>query len=119
MEMLYLFLIALMIVYVTDITGFPQSMLQVVWQYAYPKVPMPEDLSWEKVRPLLKILECSRCQTWWVTLIVSLCCGWLTLPIAAYCLMLSYLTPLFKDLMVLVLDYLCKLVDTLATYIGL
>ena len=115
----YLFLIALMIVYVTDITGFPQSMLRAVWRFAYPKRPFPDDLSWEQIHPLLKICECSRCQTWWVTLVVSLCCGWLTLPIAAYCLLLSYITPILCDIMVLVLDLITKLLNAITDYFGL
>lgn len=116
---LYLFLIALMIVYVTDITGFPQEMLKVVWKYAYKTRPFPEDLQWSDIHPLLKICECSRCQTWWVTFLVSLCCGWLTIPIAAYCMFLSLMTPVFNDLLHLVVDFLSRMIETIADYFGL
>lgn len=108
-----------MIVYVTDITGFPQSMLRVIWRYAYGKRAFPDDLTWEQVHPLLKICECSRCQTWWVTLIVSLCCGWLTLPIAAYCLLLSYATPIMADIMVLVMDFVTRVLNGIADRLNL
>ena len=116
---LYLFLIALMIVYVTDVTGFPQEMLRVVWRYAYKKKPFPDDLDWKDIHPLLKICECSRCQTWWVTFLVSLCCGWLSVPIVAYCMFLSYMTPVFKDLLYLVQDFIARMLDAIADYFGL
>lgn len=116
---LYLFLIALMIVYVTDITGFPQEMLRVLWRYAYKTRPFPEGIDWSDLHPLLKVFECSRCQTWWVTFLVSLCCGWLSVPITAYCMFLSFMTPVFKDLLVLVQDFLLRMIETVATYFGL
>ena len=116
---LNLLLICLMIVYVTDITGFPQEMLKVVWRYAFKNKPFPEYLTWQDIHPLLKIFECSRCQTWWVTFIVSLCCGWLSVPIAAYCMFLSLMTPVFKDILILVVDFVTRMVNTIADYFGL
>ena len=116
---LYLFLIALMVVYVYDITGFPQEMLKVVWRYAYKTRPFPDDLQWKDIHPLLKICECSLCATWWITLIVSIACGWWSLPIMAYCMFLSFMTPVFKDVMVLVRDFIIEMVNTIATYFGL
>lgn len=116
---LELFLIALMIVYVTDITGFPGEMLRVVWRYAYKSKPFPEDLSWSDIHPLLKVCECSRCQTWWVTFIVTICCGCLSIPMAAYCMLLSFLTPVFKDLLVLSLDFIARMFEVVADYFGL
>ena len=113
---LYLFLIALMVVYVYDVTGFPQAMLRVLWRYAYKTKPFPDNLSWEDIHPLLKIFECSLCATWWITLIVSICCGWWSLPIMAYCMLLSYLTPIFKDVMFLVRDFVARMIDAIATY---
>ncbi len=116
---LYLLLIALMVVFVYDITGFPQAMLRVLWRYAYKTKPFPDDLSWEDLHPLLKICECSLCATWWITLIVSICCGWWSLPIMAYCMFLSFLTPVFRDAMLLFRDFLIQVINGIATYFGL
>lgn len=116
---LELFLIALMIVFVTDIAGFPQTLLELVWRYAFKKRPFPEYISWTEIHPLLKIMECSLCQTWWVTLIVLIACGEWTLPMMAYCMFLAYLTPVLKDLLVLVRDFLAEMIATVATYFGL
>lgn len=116
---LYLFLIALMIVFVTDIAQFPQSLLEIVWHYAYKSRPMPYDLTWSRIHPLLKIMECSLCQTWWVTLIVSICCGWWSLPIMAYCMFLAYITPILKDALYLARDFVSAMIETIATYFGL
>lgn len=116
---LELFLIALMIVFVTDIAGFPQTLLELVWRYAFKKRPFPELISWTEIHPLLKIMECSLCQTWWVTLIVLIACGEWTLPMMAYCMFLAYLTPVLKDLLILVRDFLAEMIATVATYFGL
>ena len=117
--MIELLLIALMIVYVTDLTGFPQSMLEVLWHYAYKDKPMPYDLTWTRIHPLLKICECSTCQTWWVTLIVTICCGWWSVPMMAYCAFLSYMAPVFKDVLLVARDFVTEMINTIATYFGL
>ena len=114
-----LFLIALMIVYVTDISGFPQSMLGVLWRYAYRNRPIPYDLSWSRIHPLFKICECSQCQTWWITLIVTIACGWWSVPMMAYCMLLSFLTPVFKDALVVIRDLMGQLIEVVAAYFGL
>ena len=117
--MIDLLLIALMIVFVTDLTGFPRSMLEVLWRYAYKNVPMPYDLTWEKIHPLLKVFECSTCQVWWVTLIVTICCGWWSVPMMAYGMLLSYLVPVFRDVLTVVRDFFIQLISVVATYFGL
>lgn len=117
--MLYTFLIALMIVYFTDISGFPGEMLKVLWHYAYQDKPMPYDLTWSKLHPLLKVVECSLCQVWWVTLIVTICCGWWSVPMMAYCALLSFLTPIFKDLLIIIRDFVYRMFDAFTTYFGL
>ena len=117
--MIELFFIALMIVFITDLSGFPQSLLEVLWRYAYKTRPMPDDLTWTSIHPLLKIMECSTCQTWWVTLIVTICCGWWSVPMMAYCLLLAYLAPVFKDILILVRDFLTEALNAIATYFGL
>ena len=108
-----------MIVFVTDIAGFPQSMLELVWRYAYKSRPFPEDLTWQAIHPLLKICECSLCQTWWVTLIVTICCGWWSVGMMAYCAFLAFLTPVFRDALVLLRDFIGEMISTIATYFGL
>lgn len=116
METLYLLLIALMVVFVTDITDFPRSMLGVLWHYAYPKRPMPDNLTWEGIHPLLKICECSTCQTWWITLITSICCGWWSLPIMAYCAFLAFMVPVWLNGMLLVRDFLLRMIEAIAAF---
>ena len=103
-----------MVVYVYDLTDFSQSMFRVLWKYAYKTKPFPEDLQWTSIHPLLKPLECSMCAVWWLTLIVSLCCGMLTLPIVAWCMFLSYMTPVFNNLLVLARDFMLKALEAIA-----
>lgn len=116
---LELFLIALMIVFATDIAQFPQSLLEIVWRYAYKSRPFPEDLTWTSIHPALKIMECSLCQTWWVTLIVIICCGCWSVPMMAYCMFLAYLTPILKDFLWVARDFLGEMIATIANYFGL
>ena len=114
--MIDLFLIALMIVYFTDVSGFPTEMLKVIWNYAYKDKPMPYDLTWSKIHPLLKVVECSLCQVWWVTLIVTICCGWWSVGMMAYCALLSFLTPIFKDLLLVARDFLVEMINAIVDY---
>lgn len=115
----YLLLIALMVVYVYDMTDFSQSMLRILWRYAYKNKPFPEDLRWTDIHPLLKPLECSMCACWWITLIVSICCGWWSLPIMAYCMFLSYLTPVLNNILEFIRDFIIKAINALADYFDL
>lgn len=116
---IYLLLIALMVVYVYDLTDFSQSMLKVLWNYAYKNKPFPEDLRWTDIHPLLKPLECSLCAVWWITLIVSICCGWWSLPVMAYCMFLSFMTPVFNNILLFFREFILKCINTLADYFDL
>ena len=117
--MLYTFLIALMVVYVYDLTDFSHSMLEVLWRYAYKSRPFPDELRWVDIHPLLKPLECSRCACWWLTLISLPIMGEFTLPMVGWCMFLSYLTPIIKDVMILLQDIVTRMIESIAYYFGL
>lgn len=117
--MLELLLIALMVVYVYDLTDFSQSMLKVLWRYVYKNKPFPEDLRWVDLHPLLKPLECSLCATWWFTFIVSLCCGWFNVYTMAWCMFLSLMTPVFANALMFIREFFLKAINALADYFGL
>lgn len=116
---LNLFIIALMVVYVYDLTDFSQSMLRVLWRYAYKSKPFPSDISWTDIHPLLKPLECSRCCVWWLTLIALLISGNISIPGIGWCMFLSYITPIIKDVMITIIDFVSRMIDAFASYFGL
>lgn len=76
-----LILVALVTIYIVDISGFTQS-----WRDALSR--------WLKVSNLrsLKPFDCGKCMTWWVCLIYSLCVGQFSLVTIAYSALLSHLS---------------------------
>ena len=115
---LNLILIALMVVYVYDLTDFSQSMLKVLWRYTYATRPFPDGLSWSDIHPLLKICECSTCAVWWTTLIYTLLNS-PTLPNIAICMGMSYLTPVIYDMLVFVRGFISAQINKLINYFNI
>lgn len=76
---LRLFFIALVVVYIVDLSGFTES-----WRGAFAR--------WLK-KPALHPLppfDCGQCMVWWVTTIRALCLGQLNEAVAAYCAALAF-----------------------------
>ena len=76
-----LLLVALITIYVVDISGFTQS-----WRDSLSK--------WLKVSTLrsLKPFDCGKCMTWWVCLIYPICTGDISLGTIAFAALLSHLS---------------------------
>lgn len=110
--MIELLIIALLIVYVTDITRFPDSLLRIFWKVICGTRPFPDGLYWEKVHPALKVLECSRCQIWWVTLVITLIVH-PSIYMVGYCGLLSLFAPIFKDIEMMVTDIFTRIINGL------
>lgn len=117
--MLYTFIIALLVVYIYDLTDFSQSMLRVLWRYAYKSKPFPDGLRWSDIHPLLKICECSLCGVWWATLISLPIMGELSLPMVGWCGFLSMMTPVWSNLLILIREWWLKAINVLMDYYGL
>lgn len=106
--MLNLILIALIVVYIIDISGFVQSMKRLALEKIFHAQNVdPSKVNW-------KPFDCSRCMTWWTTLIWLACTGSFTLEWIAAAAMLSMLTPQIAALLQLV----CDIVSTIETVIG-
>lgn len=76
-----LILVALVTIYIVDISGFTES-----WRTAlarWLKIPV--------LRPL-KPFDCGTCMTWWVCLIYPICTGDLSLGTIAFAALLSHLS---------------------------
>lgn len=76
-----LFLVALVTIYVVDISGFTES-----WRGWVANM-----LHISKMKPLPPF-DCGKCMTWWVCLIYSICVGQISLLTIAYSALLSHLS---------------------------
>lgn len=76
-----LLLIAVITIYIVDLSGFTQS-----WRSAIARKLKAKDL--KPIRPF----DCGQCMTWWVCIIFSLITGNFSIPILAYIAGLSFLS---------------------------
>lgn len=98
---LQLLFVTLIVVYVVDLSGFSQTVLDIASRVKGRRISS------------LKPLTCSLCMTWWVTLLVALCTKQLTLPVAAYCAALAFASATIADWVIFINELLKKLLDTL------
>ena len=108
---LNLFLISLILVFIIDISGIVDVIKHVIWKWAYQGKREYKDFS-------IKPFDCSLCSTWWVGLIY-LCFAGLSWVNVAYVAFLAYLTPVFKDVLILLKDFAVKIIDTIYYYFNL
>lgn len=99
--MMDLLLITLIIVYIIDISGAIEDLVEPALAKIFHK---------SKVR-LKKPWSCSRCMTFWLGLIYLLITWNITIPYIFYVCMLSMLTPFFNNVLCLLLEALNKLTD--------
>lgn len=89
-------LIALIVVYVIDISGFTDSWTSFVsglLTHGKKKEPFT-----------LKPFTCSLCMSLWTSLIWIICTGQVTLFTVAFCFLMSYMAPTFKDILLNIQD---------------
>lgn len=107
--MIYLTLlyVALIVVFVVDLSGFSQTVLNVASRIKGRRITS------------LKPLTCSLCMTWWTTLLVALCLHELTLPVAAYCAALAFASATISNLIIFINEALKKLINALCDLLKL
>lgn len=106
---LNILLIAVILVIVTDLSGIVEYIKSHLYfrlrgTYEYP-------LSWDS--PIIHLMSCSFCQTWWVGLVYLIVIGGVSFASLAYLLGIAYLTTTIKDILVLVKEILTKAIDKL------
>ena len=102
-----LLLITLAMVMVLDMTDFVQSVKRAIWRWVFGK-----DGRDYKDFPF-KPFECSLCMSWWLGLGYLIIWGEWTLPLTVFQLFLSIMTPVFKDILILVKAFSQKIIDTI------
>lgn len=106
---LNIFLIAVILVIITDLSGIVEYIKSHLYYklrgtYNYPP-------SWDT--PIIHLLSCSLCQTWWVGLVYLIVIGQVTIPAIAYLLAIAYLTTTIRDIIVFIKEVLTKAIDKL------
>lgn len=104
MILLKLLCIQLICVLIIDISGFTDSVKWGVSKWLTKgKIPT--------TNYSLKPVDCSLCMTWWSCLIYMICIGQLSVFLLAYILFLAIMTPVAKDIIILIRDIFIKLIN--------
>lgn len=100
--MMYLELLCLssIIVFILDLSGFVPYWENKIYKWSVGVYP-PLDYDWTRF-PLVKLLSCSLCQTFWVGIIYLLITQHFTIFNLGYVALLAFLTPIIKDTLFLV-----------------
>ena len=94
-------LVALVTIYIVDLSGFTETLLKVISAYKGRKITE------------LKPFSCSLCMVWWVCLIYAAIVGNLTIPVVALIAPLSLLSVPFGQLLILIRDAFLKVINKL------
>lgn len=98
-------LVALLVVYVVDLSGFTES-----WRGALQR--------WLKVEALkpLKPFDCGQCMTWWSCLVYILCRGSFALDTVAFAAFLAFMSVPIGQALMLVREWLCNIINRLSPW---
>lgn len=104
MILLKLLCIQLICVLIIDISGFIDSVKWSVSKWLTKgKIPTTD----YRIKPF----DCSLCMTWWSCLIYMICIGQVSVFLLAYILFLSIMTPVAKEIIVLIRDICIKVIN--------
>lgn len=99
--MINLLIIANLLVFIIDVSGFIQEMEELIWRKWFKKYP-------REAIHIPKPFSCSLCSALWCGLIYLLFTHF-TIPMLGYVALLSLLTPVFADLQLGIRDLLIKI----------
>ena len=100
-EIIDLILVALVTIYIVDLSGFTETWLSILSHYKNRKITE------------LKPFSCSLCMVWWVCLIYAAIVGNLTIPVVALIGLLSLLSVPFGQLLMLIREAFLKVINKL------
>ena len=96
-----LLMVAVITIYIVDLSGFTETLLKVISAYKGRKITG------------LKPFSCSLCMVWWVCLIYAAIAGILTLPVVALIALLSLLSIPLGQLLMLIREAFLKAINKL------
>ena len=94
-------LVALVTIYIVDLSGFTETLLKVISAYKGRKITE------------LKPFTCSLCMVWWVCLIYAVIVGNLTIPVVALIALLSLLSVPCGQFLILIREAFLKVITKL------
>lgn len=103
--MLDLLLLACIIVFIIDLSGFIPEISERIWKILYKNVKY---VDWIIPKPF----SCSLCMFFWIGIIYLIFTG-LSLYMVAYVALLAYLTPVIKDILLYVRDLQIYIINKL------
>ena len=101
-------IISAIIVFIIDGTDFFDRIFKGVWDWIWKGKRVYSE---ERLPLVFHPFFCSLCAVWWTGLAYLIVTGTLTVPMVGYVALLSFLTPIMKDVMIVVKDLLTKLLD--------
>ena len=106
--MLYCLILTFIIVYITDISGISLTLKQLFHLWLFNEKPNNITWSWSDIHPLLNIIDCSKCQTFWAGIITLITINQFSLLSLLCVCLLSYMTPVIKDIYYIINDLFVK-----------
>ena len=103
--MINLFLLTCIIVFIIDLSGFVDEMVKRLY-YKYIKVG-----DYHTLIPKLKPLTCSLCLSFWAGIIYLLITSQFTILMIGYVCLLSFLSPIIGDILIMIKDVLNKIIN--------
>lgn len=97
-----LILVALVTIYIVDVSGFTES-----WRDALARL-----LHVSRLRSL-KPFDCGLCMTWWVCLIYPICTGDISLGTIAFAALLSHLSNPIGEAMIFIREWMTRILNKL------
>lgn len=98
-----LILVALVVIFVVDLSGFTETWLKVLSHYKNRKISE------------LKPFSCSLCMVWWVCIAFLLISAKLTLPLVAFSALLAFLSYPIGQLLTLLRELINVMINRLMT----
>ena len=98
-----IFLIACILVIITDLTDFFETVKHFVWRFAWGNRPYKQFS--------IKPLGCSLCETFWGSLIYILAIGEFNLMVLFYIVFIAYMTPVIMNVFLLIKEFFIKFID--------
>ena len=92
-------LVALVTIYIVDLSGFTETWLNILSNYRGRKITG------------LKPFSCSLCMVWWVCMIFSLVTGECSIPMVAFIALLSFLSVPLGQLLMLIREVFLKVIN--------
>ena len=94
-----LLMVAVITIYIVDLSGFTETWLSFLSHYKGRKITE------------LKPFSCSLCMVWWVCLIFSLVTGECSIPVVAFIALLSFLSVPLGQLLMLIREVFLKVIN--------